>query len=90
MRRIILDGREFNSREKLHSVLKEAFNLPDYYGNNLDALHDCLAEVPGVELQLRYAPEMISLLGTYGERFIALLEQMQNERTDFYFKLISS
>lgn len=90
MRRIILDGRELTSREKLHSVLKEALNLPDYYGNNLDALHDCLTEMPEVELQLRYAPAMLEQLGAYGESLIALLEQVQKERPDFCFKLIQS
>ena len=90
MRRIILDGRELTSKEKLHSVLKEALNLPDYYGNNLDALHDCLTQMPGIELQLRYAPAMLNQLDAYGESFIALLELVQKERTDFCFKLIQS
>ena len=28
---------------ELHQYLKEVFGLPDYYGNNMDALWDCLA-----------------------------------------------
>ena len=28
-----------------HDYLKEALNLPDYYGKNLDALYDCLTEI---------------------------------------------
>lgn len=90
MRRIILDGRELDSRDKLHSVLKEALNLPDYYGRNLDALHDCLSEIPGLELQLRYNQAMIEKLGSYGENLIALLSHMEEERPDFHFKLIRS
>ena len=90
MRRIILDGREFDSREKLHSIFKDAFNFPDYYGKNLDALHDCLSETSGVELQLRYAQAMISMLGSYGQQLMKLLEHMQEERPDFYFTLIQS
>lgn len=90
MRRIILDGREIDSRDKLHNVLKDALNLPEYYGRNLDALHDCLSEIPALQLQLRYGQEMIKTLGSYGENLVALLKQMEEERPDFQFRLIRS
>ena len=41
---IILDGARMGSRVELHAHLKEKLKLPDYYGNNLDALNDCLGE----------------------------------------------
>lgn len=28
-----------------HDALAEAFGFPEYYGRNLDALHDCLCEI---------------------------------------------
>lgn len=31
--------------EELHAALKEAFEFPEYYGGNLDALHDCLTDI---------------------------------------------
>lgn len=37
-----LDGRQFTSEEILHKILKEKLDLPDYYGENADALWDCL------------------------------------------------
>ncbi len=33
------------TKEQLHAALKEGLSLPDYYGGNLDALHDCLGEL---------------------------------------------
>lgn len=42
MKKIVLDGAQFTSKEKLHVILKSELQLPDYYGNNLDALWDCL------------------------------------------------
>lgn len=42
MNTITLDFSEIKSYLALHQYFKQAFSLPDYYGNNLDALWDCL------------------------------------------------
>lgn len=39
---IELDFTGIKSLWELHEYLKEAFDLPDYYGHNMDALWDCL------------------------------------------------
>lgn len=39
-------------REELHKALAEALPFPNYYGNNLDALYDCLMEL-GAETEIR-------------------------------------
>lgn len=31
--------------DSIHKSLREELSFPDYYGNNLDALNDCLSEV---------------------------------------------
>ena len=41
---IVLDGRRMEDRAGLHAELKQKLSLPEYYGNNLDALNDCLSE----------------------------------------------
>ena len=33
------------SPEDIHEVIKASFDLPMYYGGNLDALHDVLTEI---------------------------------------------
>lgn len=45
MRLIRLRGGAFLNREEWHRYLKKSFSFPDYYGENLDALADALAEV---------------------------------------------
>ena len=47
-RKIILDVYELNERG--HGYLKELFDFPDYYGENLDALYDCLSELDDMEV----------------------------------------
>ena len=45
IRRVVLTAEKIGSRESMASFMKEALQLPDYFGGNLDALHDCLSEV---------------------------------------------
>ena len=46
----ILDASKMTDKAASHAYLKEVLNLPEYYGNNLDALHDCLEEMTDVEI----------------------------------------
>ena len=47
---IVLDGKRMTDRQGMHAELKEKLSLPEYYGENLDALNDCLGERTGREL----------------------------------------
>lgn len=62
------------SPEDIHSVIADEFDLPEYYGGNLDALHDVLTDVSD--------PVEITFVGTetasvvIGEKFIRSLKRM--------------
>ena len=43
MNHFILDFSEIKTVLELHQYLKEVFALSEYYGNNMDALWDCLS-----------------------------------------------
>ena len=43
MNHFVLDFKKIDSLLGLHHYFKKVFSLPDYYGNNMDALWDCLA-----------------------------------------------
>ena len=44
MQTIYLDASAYRTSAALHGALKAMLRLPDYYGMNADALHDCLSE----------------------------------------------
>ena len=41
---IFIDAAQYASAKELHLALKRLLNLPEHYGCNADALHDCLSE----------------------------------------------
>ena len=43
MNHFVLDFGEITTIPELHRYLKDVFSFPDYYGNNMDALWDCLS-----------------------------------------------
>ena len=45
MNSITLKLDKFSKKEELHSYLKKKMKFPDYYGENLDALFDCLTDI---------------------------------------------
>ena len=45
MNRVQLSAAAWNTPEKAHADLAQALNFPEYYGHNLDALHDCLTDM---------------------------------------------
>lgn len=52
MKRVELLASQLTDKEVLHDTLARELALPDWYGRNLDALHDCLTELRDVELVL--------------------------------------
>ena len=42
MKEIVINCTAVGSMAEMHEVLARELNFPDWYGKNLDALHDCL------------------------------------------------
>ena len=74
MRHLILSCRGIADRDGLHRALRETLSLPDYYGNNLDALMDCLTDpMEPTCLILRDMPALQTALGDYADRLQSVL-----------------
>lgn len=74
----VLDGKKMVSKEAAHAYLKETFGFPAYYGNNLDALYDCLMERNVMEIEVEHTEEMLTALGRYGEKLLQVLADVKN------------
>ena len=72
--RFVLDGSSVGNRETLHRVLAAGLQFPDWYGGNLDALHDCLTEITQpTELVIRGSNALETALGSYAAAFRRVL-----------------
>lgn len=43
--KVIINAKKLTERQSAHKYLKWMLEFPDYYGNNLDALYDCLTDM---------------------------------------------
>ncbi len=78
MRRIELDGACLTRRGQAMEYLDRRLELPEWWGRNLDALHDCLTE-PGepTALVLTHQAEMEGTI--FGRRLLRVLEDAAAE-----------
>lgn len=63
----ILNCKYLTDRAASHPYLAKLLPLPDYYGNNLDALYDCLTDMAPCTVVL-LGPD--ALAGGYGARVL--------------------
>ncbi|MBQ3357121.1 MAG: barstar family protein [Oscillospiraceae bacterium] len=62
-----LDASNASTRSALHDLFQQALSLPEWYGRNLDALHDCLTSL-NEDVCITVAKD--ELIGTLGERYV--------------------
>ena len=63
----IIDCGLIYTKEDLHSIFRETLSFPEWYGNNLDALYDCLTELSG-KVRLLDWDTAENRLGQYGKK----------------------
>ena len=85
MKEIIIDCSAIHTKEDLHRIFRDALSFPECYGNNLDALHDCLTEMTGT-LRLLNWETAENRLGDYGKRAKKAIAAaaLRNEAFDLY------
>ena len=65
-RTLIIDGANIGGMEQLHGRFYAAFDFPECYGENLDALHDYLTELSAYDAEIQIL-NSLSLGDSLGE-----------------------
>lgn len=88
--KVILDGKDMNSREMTHTYLKRKLKLSGYYGANLDALWDILSTYSQpIVIELENEEKLIESLGDYGKSIIQVFEDAEEENGNIKFRLVN-
>lgn len=74
--KVVLDALRLQHKEEAHKYLRSALNFPDYYGENLDALHDCLTELDDVVVEFVNADKVS---GSYFARVMEVFRDSAEE-----------
>ena len=88
MKHLCLDVSAVTSAAELHALLKDALAFPRWYGNNLDALYDCLTDLTeDTFLTLTGTQNLAAASGVRREAFVQTLADAAAENPRFTFSL---
>ncbi|EKQ54396.1 MULTISPECIES: barstar family protein [unclassified Clostridium] len=79
MNKVVIQGSKLTDKNILHQILKQELKLPAHYGENLDALWDCLT----ADIQLPVIIEWVDfqkskdLLGDYAENTLEIFNEAE-------------
>jgi ribonuclease inhibitor len=73
-----------DSRQALHDALARDLELPEYYGRNLDALGDCLGEMPaGTRILILHSRKASEAIPAYYQGFKQVCADQAHLRITF-------
>ncbi len=83
MKKIILDFNTTRTREDVHKYLAMKFDFPDYYGENLDALYDCLTDIGEPTCAGFFMPDEEREMTPYLQRIAHVMRDAEDENKNF-------
>ena len=83
MKQITLDGNILADAAKVHGYLKECLEFPEYYGMNLDALHDCLTDLENIEITITAPDEDGAIFQRVARVFKAAARETESLEVNF-------
>ncbi|ACU08229.1 hypothetical protein FIC_01786 [Flavobacteriaceae bacterium 3519-10] len=84
MKTIYLDFAEIGDYEDFYAQLKEKLALPEFFGDNLDALNDFISGFSELPLHIEFVNLSVDQLETF-EDLLLTLEDAEEEVEDFSF-----
>lgn len=85
MKNVTINGSDILCLEDIHEKLADELGFPEYYGMNLDALHDCLGDVcEETGITIMDSDVLEERLGEDFERFMRVLNDTALENDYLY------
>ncbi|MBR6407235.1 MAG: barstar family protein [Clostridia bacterium] len=86
MKKVVLDGAVLTNMEDVHEFLARELFFPEWYGKNLDALHDCLTDIhEDVRIVFIKKKQMKQRLGGYYPRLVRVFRDSSEENPHIKF-----
>ena len=85
MKKTTIDFTEIADMEDFYAALKENLNLPEYFGDNLDALSDYISGEAELPLELEFFNMSVEQLEDF-EELTETLEELEEDVEDFTFR----
>ncbi len=84
----IVDCTGIATAKEFHAKLKQVLSLPEWYGHNLDAMHDCLTEIgTPVKLILDNFSALKNAMGDQAGRILYVLHTCTEENPNLEISL---
>ena len=84
MNTIYIDFTDLGDYDDFYAQLKEKLTLPEFFGDNLDALYDSLTGFVELPLHIEFVNMSVDQLETF-EDLLVTLEDAEDELDDFTF-----
>ena len=80
---VTIECSDIQTKEDFHRKFSKSLYLPGFYGNNLDALNDCLTSLPQkTVLNLVHTQALIHNIGPYGRAAINAIAHAERENPE--------
>ncbi|MCG2792309.1 MAG: barstar family protein [Weeksellaceae bacterium] len=84
MKEILINFENLGDYEDFYTELKSKLELPEYFGDNLDAISDVISSGLELPLHLEFVNMSVDQLETF-EDLLTTLEDVEEEVEDFTF-----
>ena len=73
-----IDCTQIRTKEDLHRIFRDTLGFPEWYGNNLDALYDCLTDI---QEDITVTLLRFDTMGSFRAGFRAVLEEAEQDNS---------